>query len=383
VIELDAGITVYPPQEAGSRWRAVWTEDGRRRYCEAVTEEKLAARLAKVTERLEADAPGMERSGADLIAWYLSPGRFPAGEQWSRKHAHTQQRLCDRFVVPVIAGMACQDIRVADMQRIVNAAPTAQEGGRLRALISALVGAGIRGGYLASARLKEVHWQAGRDRPGAAPKVTVAGESPLFVDPAEIPAHADVAKLGQALAERGSETCELMAQFAAYSGLRWGELAALTIGQVDQAGRAITVDRKVIEIGGRLYEEAPKNRKRRRTIYPRRTPEGCPLADRVAARIQAARGEQEAGSNPLGPMFPSPKGRYRRANNFSRRVLMPAYRAAGWRGEDGGRACQRRSNLQPSPTGGGRWLPEAMGIPDDAFRAIGHSPVRLGGRRRA
>ena len=83
VIELEAGITVYPPQEAGGRWRAVWTEDGRRRYCEAVTGEKLVAMLAKVTERLEADAPGMERSGADLIAWYLSPDRLPAGEQWS------------------------------------------------------------------------------------------------------------------------------------------------------------------------------------------------------------------------------------------------------------------------------------------------------------
>jgi hypothetical protein len=117
------------------------------------------------TERLEADAPGMERSGADLIAWYLSPGRLPAGEQWSRKHAHTQRRLCERFVVPVIGSLACQDIRVADMQRIVNAAPTDQEGGRLHALVSALVGAGIRGGYLANARLKEVHWQAGKDRP--------------------------------------------------------------------------------------------------------------------------------------------------------------------------------------------------------------------------
>jgi integrase len=148
--------------------------------------------------------------------------------------------------------------------------------------------------------------------------VTVAGESPLFVDPAEVPAHADVAKLGQALAERGSDVYGLMAQLAAYSGLRWGELAALTIGQVDQADRAITVDRKVIEIGGRLYEEAPKNRKRRRTVYPRRTPEGYPLADRVAARIRAARGEQEAGTNPLSLMFPSPKGRYWRANNFSR-----------------------------------------------------------------
>ena len=98
VIELDAGITVYPPQENGGRWRAVWIEDGRRRYCEAVTEAKLAARLAKITERLEVDAPGMERPGADLIAWYLSPDRLSADEQWSRKHAHTQRRLCERFV---------------------------------------------------------------------------------------------------------------------------------------------------------------------------------------------------------------------------------------------------------------------------------------------
>jgi hypothetical protein len=52
----------------------------------------------------------------------------------------------------------------------------------------------------------------------AAPKVTVAGESPLFVDPARISRHSDVAKLGQALAERGSDVYELMAQLAAYSG---------------------------------------------------------------------------------------------------------------------------------------------------------------------
>jgi integrase len=59
----------------------------------------------------------------------------------------------------------------------------------------------------------------------------------------------------------------------AYSGLRWGELAALTIAQVDPATRVIAVDRKV---AGHLYLEAPKNRKRRRTIYPRTTPAGYP-----------------------------------------------------------------------------------------------------------
>jgi hypothetical protein len=36
------------------------------------------------------------------------------------------------------------------MQQIVNAAPTAGEGDRVRRMISALVTAGIAGGYLAS-----------------------------------------------------------------------------------------------------------------------------------------------------------------------------------------------------------------------------------------
>jgi hypothetical protein len=54
--------------------------------------------------------------------------------------------------------------------------------------------------YLTSPRLRLVHWQPGEDRPVPEPAVTVAGESALFVDPSEIPASTDVAKLGQALA---------------------------------------------------------------------------------------------------------------------------------------------------------------------------------------
>jgi integrase len=126
-----------------------------------------------------------------------------------------------------------------------------------------------------------------------------------------------------------------MANTAAYSGLRWGELAALTIPQVDQSARVITVDRKVVDIAGRLYVEAPKNRKHRRTIYPRLTPAGYPLAERLAARIEAARAEQEAGTNPLGLVFPSPQGKHLRSSNFERRALASAYRAAGWRDADG------------------------------------------------
>jgi hypothetical protein len=52
VIELECGITVYPAREEQGRWRAVWHENGERQQCEAASEDKLAARLAKVTERL-------------------------------------------------------------------------------------------------------------------------------------------------------------------------------------------------------------------------------------------------------------------------------------------------------------------------------------------
>jgi integrase len=289
VIELDLGITVYPPRDQGGRWRAVWHEDGQRQQCESVSEEKLAAKLEKVRQRLATGASNMTRPGADLIAWYLNPDRLPVEGRWSRKHADTQRRLCQRYATPVIGAVTCQDITVSHTKKIVNAAPTAGEGDRVHRMLSAMAGAGIKGGYLVNPLLAEVHWEAG-DRPLPAPKVTVAGESALLVDSSEIPSSVDVGCLGRALAARPQgERDELMASLAAYSGLRWGELAALTIGQVALAGRVITVDRKVVEISGRLYVEAPKNRKFRRTIYPRQTPAGYPLRPRAEPHMRSHR----------------------------------------------------------------------------------------------
>ncbi len=50
------------------------------------------------------------------------------------------------------------------MQQIVNAAPTPGEGARIAGMISALVSAGIDGGYLTSPRLAKVRWQAAAGR---------------------------------------------------------------------------------------------------------------------------------------------------------------------------------------------------------------------------
>ena len=297
VIELEAGITVYPARRAGDRWRAVWYENGRRRQCEAVTEDKLAARLAKVAERLQADAPGLERPGADLIAWYLSPDRHPAARPWSRKHADTQRRLCERFIAPVIAAVLLPGHpgrrHAAHRQRRAHR-------GRGRAAAPVPVGHGHRGdrGRVPDQPPAEgralADRRAARARPAGEPS---PGKPTLFVDPAEIPADADVARLGRALAAgRRGDLHELMANTAAYTGLRQGELFALTAAQVDPAARVITVDRKVVEVAGKLYLEAPKGRKRRSTIYPARTPAGYPLAGKLAARA-----ERRAPSRPPGP----------------------------------------------------------------------------------
>jgi len=373
VIETAEGITVYPARWEGDRWRAVWYEGGKRRQCQAASEAQLQARLAKVAERLAADAPNMLRGGNELIAHYLWPDRRPVEKQWSRKHAETQRYLCERFLRPVIGHLVCQDIKAAHMQAAVNAAPTAGEGRRVRAMISALTAAGITGGYLASSRLKEVHWQA-RGRQAAPLRAGLAGESPLFVDPGEIPAGEDVARLGQAVAALRRGLYELMVHFAAYTGLRWGELIALTTGQISQGSRAVTVDRKVVEVRGHLFVEAPKNRKWRRTIYPRATPGGWPLAAMAAARIAEIKQEQAAGRNPLGLMFPAPAGGFWRASNFSRRVLTAAYLAAGWRGAGETRGWTWHSLRHVfCTTALNIWRMDVS----DVSRLAGHSNVRI------
>jgi hypothetical protein len=58
------------------------------------------------------------------------------------------------------------------MQQAVNAAPTAGEGARLHRALSAMVTAGITGGYLTNPRLRQVHWQPVA-RPAPGPQVSM------------------------------------------------------------------------------------------------------------------------------------------------------------------------------------------------------------------
>jgi integrase len=130
----------------------------------------------------------------------------------------------------------------------------------------------------------------------------------------------------------------------------------------------------VVEISGRLYLEAPKNRKFRRTVYPRRTPAGYLLAERLGARIEEARAEQAAGTNPHGLVFPNRIGGYWRSSNFNRRILQPAYREAGWRHSSGdGRRTWHSLRHVFCTTALFTWKLD----PTDVSRMAGHANYRI------
>ena len=90
VIEMDSGILVYPPEAEGEPWRAVFTENGQRKYRQGATEAKLCrqageGRRTAPGRRGEHGAarrgPGMRDRGpsrrvtpAGVMTRYLPPG---------------------------------------------------------------------------------------------------------------------------------------------------------------------------------------------------------------------------------------------------------------------------------------------------------------------
>ncbi len=107
-------------------------------------------------------------------------------------------------------------------------------------------------------------------------------------------------------------TWGIVVRFLAYTGLRWGELAALTAGRVDLARRRAAVAASVTEVNGRLVWGNPKNHERRSVPIPRFV--ATELAERIAGR---APGEL---------VFTAPQGGVLRVRNFRRQVFDRAVR---------------------------------------------------------
>lgn len=122
--------------------------------------------------------------------------------------------------------------------------------------------------------------------------------------------HPEVAKLANRCGSYG-----LIVRFLAYTGLRWGELAALTVGRVDLARRRVLVAESVTEVNGALVWGTPKTHERRAVPLPRF------LADELRERV--------VGRADDALLFTAPQGGVLQVRNFRRAVFDAAVRDVG------------------------------------------------------
>jgi integrase len=367
VIPFEGGVVAYGPTEPGGYWRLRWLEFGRRRDTTARTRDEALTKAVELSERLNIGTPTshLRARGDALVEHYLDRRRRPTrGTGWSQRHREEQAAYCRRFVLPVITDVLVRDLRPQHFQRVVDTALTASVAAHLRTCLSAMVAAGLEEGLLLARQdvLRGVRWTLPR---GEANDELERG---VHIDEAEIPTARAVHALARAAAEISHVWWrELEILLVAYSGLRWGEHAALTADRLEPVLRRIVVDRQVIETRHHLALSPPKNRRRRATMYPARTPEGVELSSLVARRLRELR--------PEALVFPAPRGAWARRSNYRRNVFDPAATAAAWPRRPDGRWVWTFHSLRHVFA---TWALAQPGARiEDVSRLMGHSSVRI------
>lgn len=113
---------------------------------------------------------------------------------------------------------------------------------------------------------------------------------------------AQVDSLAEVLGGQGDVVMTL-----AYLGLRWSELAALKVADVDLERRRVQVVERATEVGGRIDVAAPKSRASARHVA-------------VPALLLGLLVRRTAGRALDGLVFPAPDGGYLRNGNWKRNV---------------------------------------------------------------
>jgi integrase len=124
-----------------------------------------------------------------------------------------------------------------------------------------------------------------------------------FLEPAEV----------SALAGAVPDRYRALILSAAYTGLRWGELAGLKAKRLSLAERRLTVAESLAEVGGHLSFKAPKTAASQRTVA---------LPASLVAVLRDHLVEWPAVGD--GLVFTDPEGGPVRRTNFRRRVWLPA-----------------------------------------------------------
>jgi len=264
-------------------------------------------RSKSFTRKVDAERWLIETENAKAKGSYVSPAlgktKFAElAERWWATCAHLRPTTrmnyrgrLDRYILPVFGPVSVAAIDRMMVREWLATMPPATATGAVMVLKQVL-DAAVDAGMLAS-------------NPAAGlrhPKVHAADKR--FLTPAEIE------RLAQAIrAPYGT-----LIRFAAYSGLRRGELTGLKVCRLDLLGGKVHVVEQLTEVGGRFHTGFPKTPAGRRVVrIPRWLCEelGAYLADRP--------------HDPSDLVFTMPMGGPLRAARFAPVIFHPAVRAAG------------------------------------------------------
>lgn len=125
--------------------------------------------------------------------------------------------------------------------------------------------------------------------------------------------HAQVDRLAEA-----ADEYRLLVLLLAYTGLRWGEVSAVTVGAVDTAARRLAVRQAYKKTRGGLLLGLPKTHERRKV----------PILRSLALELEKLTKDRDAAEL----LFTAPSGGPLYGDNFRTRVFNPAVKAAGLAG---------------------------------------------------
>jgi integrase len=288
------------------RWQARYrTNDGRQHTAPETFATKTAAtrHLAQVETDLSRGQWSDPRLGRTTFREWAA--RWEATTVNLRANTQAAYRnLLRRYLLPTFGPMPLADLDAMAVRAWLARLERDRVGASTRAksyrLLSRILATAIESGYLTRN------------------PCTVRGAASDPVGEMRFATVAEVAALADAIPPR----FRALVLVAAYTGLRWGELAGLRVKRVDLLHRQITVAEQLLEVRGQLAFGPPKTGAGLRTV----------TLPAVAAEALAEHLSRYAGPGPDGLVFPVERGGPIRRSNFTRRVWIPAIRAAGVEG---------------------------------------------------
>jgi integrase len=290
------------------RWDVRYRDDARRQRKRSFERKVDATRFARSveTDLLRGDwidpKRGKELFGVWADMWLETLGsRKPKTRESYESIVH--RHLLPRFGSTPLASIdyPCVLAFVGGLQRAGLGAGTVRN---IRDVLRLILGLAVKSGALKANPVTEVE-VARTSRPEM-----------IFLDPDEIMALATEVAAPPQRYRRGERRREgypeygLLVRFAAFTGLRAGELVALRAGDLDLMRRRVEVNASASEAYGELQLVATKTYERRTVPIPRS------LIDELAAHLAGAGAEDFVWESPQGGPF--------RYSNWFKRHFKPA-----------------------------------------------------------